>query len=65
MGLDGKADANKDKLAGNVKKGAGKVTGDSETEAEGEDQELKGKLKNAATEAKDSVKGFKDGLKND
>ncbi|WP_022873043.1 CsbD family protein [Nesterenkonia alba] len=72
MGLEDKADAQKDKLAGATKEGAGKLTGDSQTEAEGKGQNLQGKLKDAAEsvkdaagDAKESAKGFTDGLKKD
>lgn len=72
MGFEDKADATKDKLSGSTKEGAGKLTGDSQTEAEGKGQNLQGKLKDAkesvkdsAGDAKDSVKGFTDGLKKD
>lgn len=72
MGSEDKADANQDKLAGKFKEGVGKVTGDSETEAEGKGQNLQGKIKDtaesakdAAGDVKDSVKGFTDGFKKD
>ncbi|GAA1806745.1 CsbD family protein [Nesterenkonia flava] len=65
MGLEDKFDAKKDKGAGATKEGIGKVTGDAQTEAEGKGQNLQGKIKDVATDAKDSVKGFTDGLKKD
>ncbi|GAB3848980.1 CsbD family protein [Nesterenkonia populi] len=72
MGLEDKADAGKDKVAGSAKEGAGKLTGDERTEAEGKGQNLQGKLKDAgesvkdaAGDARDSVKGFADGMKKD
>lgn len=72
MGSEENADANQDKFAGKFKEGFGKVTGDSETEAEGKGQNLRGKMKDtaesakdAAGDVKDSVKGFTDGLKKD
>lgn len=65
MADEDKADAKKDKLAGSAKAGAGKVTGDRQAEAEGKSQNLKGKAKDAAEDAKQSAKGFTDGLKKD
>lgn len=72
MGFDEKAEAAKDKVAGKAKEGAGKVTGDSRTEAEGKSQNLQGKLKDgveqakdAARDVKDQAKGFADGFKKD
>lgn len=65
MGSEDKSDADQDKLAGKFKEGVGKVTGDSETEAEGKGQNLQGKIKDAAGDAKESVKGFTDGFKKD
>lgn len=72
MGFDEKAEAAKDKVAGKAKEGAGKVTGDSRTEAEGKGQNLQGKLKDGVEQAKDTArnvkdqaKGFRDGFKKD
>lgn len=72
MGNEEKADAAKDKVAGKAKEGVGKVTGDSETEAEGKGQDLQGKVKDTAEQVKDTAgdvkdkaSGFMDGLKND
>lgn len=72
MGNENKADAAKDKVAGKAKEGAGKVTGDSKTEAEGKGQDLQGKVKDTteqvkdtASDLKDKAKGFTDGLKKD
>lgn len=65
MAEEDKADAKKEKAAGAAKSGAGKLTGDSRAEAEGKGQNLKGKAKDAAEDAKQSVKGFTDGLKKD
>lgn len=62
MAVNDKADAMKDKVSGKVKEGVGKVTGDSQTEAEGKGQSLKGKAKERVTDAKGKVKGFSDGL---
>ncbi|WP_146340415.1 CsbD family protein [Nesterenkonia sp. NBAIMH1] len=72
MGLEGKADANKDKAAGSVTEGVGKLTGDERAEADGKAQKTQGKgkeaaesVKEAAGDARDSAKGFVDGLKKD
>lgn len=65
MGDQDKADAKTDKFSGAVKEGAGKLTGDSQTQAEGKGENLKGKAKDAAEDAKRSAKGFTNGLKND
>lgn len=65
MGFDEKADAMKDKVSGKVKEGAGKATGDAETEAEGKGQNLQGKVKEGVNDAKDKAKGFGEGLKKD
>ena len=48
-----------DKVKGAVKEGAGKLTGDKRTEAEGKTDRAKG----AARDAKDAVKGVGDSLK--
>lgn len=72
MGLGEKFEAGKDKVAGAAKEQTGKVTGDSRTEAEGQAQNLQGKVsdaaesvKDAANDAKDAAKGFVDGFKKD
>jgi uncharacterized protein YjbJ (UPF0337 family) len=43
--------------AGKVKEWAGKVTGDSKTEAEGKADQVKGKIQNAVGGLKDAVRG--------
>ena len=48
-----KLDAAGNKIAGNVKKGIGKMTGNEKLEAEGKAQELKGSAQNV----KGSIKG--------
>lgn len=45
-----------DKIKGSVKEAVGKVTGDKQTEAEGKIDKAKGHIKDAAHEAKKSVK---------
>ena len=54
-----------DKVKGAVKEGAGKLTGDKRTEAEGKTDRAKGKAKNAASNVKESAKGVRDSLKDD
>ena len=54
-----------DKVKGAVKEGAGKLTGDKRTEAEGKTDRAKGKVKNAASDVKESAKGVRDSLKDD
>jgi|SwirhirootsSR3_FD_contig_61_7959860_length_272_multi_3_in_0_out_0_1 uncharacterized protein YjbJ (UPF0337 family) len=54
-----------DKVKGAVKEGAGKLTGDKRTEAEGKTDQAKGKAKNAASKVKESAKGVRDSLKDD
>ena len=51
-----------DKIKGAVKEGAGKLTGDRRTEAEGETDQAKGDVKNAARDVKDAAKGARDSL---
>ena len=45
-----------DKLKGNVKEGAGKLTGDEKLEAEGKADQVKGSAKSAVGGAKDTVR---------
>ena len=52
-----------DKIKGAVKEGAGKLTGDRRTEAEGETDQAKGDVKNAARDVKEGAKGAADSLK--
>lgn len=63
MANEEKADAAKDKVAGKAKETTGKVTGDSQTEAEGQGQQLQGKVKETAEDLKDKAKGFTDSFK--
>jgi uncharacterized protein YjbJ (UPF0337 family) len=52
-----------DKVKGAVKEGAGKLTGDKRTEAEGKTDRAKGAVKGAAQDAKSAAKGVGDSLK--
>ena len=72
MGFDEKADSMKDKVTGKIKEGLGKVSGDSQTEAEGKGQQAQGKVKEGAEKAKDAArdvadkaKGFTEGYTKD
>jgi len=61
MGASDKMEAGMDKLKGNIKEAAGKMTDNERLEAEGKADQAKGDLKSAAEKAKDSVKdAFKD-----
>jgi uncharacterized protein YjbJ (UPF0337 family) len=53
----------KDKVSGSIKEGAGKLTGDRETEAEGKTEKAKGQVKDAAQDVKDAAKGVRRGMK--
>ena len=63
MSVD-KLNAKKDEFVGTAKKVAGKVTGDKHLESEGNVEELAGKAGSILADAKDTVKGALDGLKN-
>ena len=52
-----------DKVKGAVKEGAGKLTGDKRTEAEGKTDRAKGAVKGTAQIAKSAAKGVGDSLK--
>jgi uncharacterized protein YjbJ (UPF0337 family) len=52
-----------DKVKGAVKEGAGKLTGDKRTEAEGKTDRAKGAVKGTARDAKSAAKGVGDSLK--
>ena len=52
-----------DKVKGAVKEGAGKLTVDKRTEAEGKTDRAKGAVKGAAQDAKSAAKGVGDSLK--
>lgn len=62
MSTDEKFENAKDKLSGQAKEGFGKVTGDKETETEGQAQQGKADAKDKLQDARDSVKGAADGL---
>ncbi|MBB5832474.1 CsbD family protein [Brachybacterium aquaticum] len=65
MSTDEKFENNADKLGGKTKEGFGKLTGDKETETEGQVQQGKADLKDKLDDAKNTVKGAVDGLKGD
>ncbi|GGE58588.1 CsbD family protein [Nesterenkonia cremea] len=65
MGLGDKLNNKAEEASGAAKEGLGKATGDKEAQAEGTGEKLQAKAKDAANDAKDSVKGFADGLKKD
>lgn len=46
-----------DNVKGNIKETAGAVTGDRELEAEGKNDQLAGKLKDAVSDVKDAAEG--------
>lgn len=46
-------------LKGNLKEGAGKLTGDSKLEGEGKMDKLAGKVQNAVGGVKDAIRGKK------
>jgi uncharacterized protein YjbJ (UPF0337 family) len=52
-----------DQLAGKVKEGIGKVTGDDELESEGRRQEHREETKQNIDEARDKVAGAVEGVK--
>ena len=52
-----------DKIKGAVKEGAGKLTGDMRTEAEGKTDQAKGDVKDATGNVSESAKGVRDSLK--
>ena len=52
-----------DDIAGRVKRQVGEWTGDTETEAEGAAQQVKGKVQNAFGKAKDAVRDAVDDAK--
>jgi len=52
----------KDKVVGKAKEAFGKVTGDKETESEGQGQQVAGEAKEKVNDAKDTVKGAFNGL---
>lgn len=52
-----------DKIKGTLKDIVGGISGDKRTQAEGKTDKLKGNVKNAAGDAKESIKGVGDSLK--
>lgn len=62
MSTDEKFENSKDKLGGEAKENLGKLTGDKETQAEGQAEKGKADLKDKAQDARDSVKGAVDGM---
>lgn len=62
---DEKVKAKLGQISGKVKETIGKVSGDKSLETEGKVEKTSGKLEEFAADAKDSVKGFLDGLKKD
>ncbi|XHV72684.1 CsbD family protein [Streptococcus dysgalactiae subsp. equisimilis] len=51
-----------DQAGGKLKEGLGKVSGDKSLETEGKVDQVAGKVKEVAADAKDSLKGLKKGL---
>ena len=51
-----------DKIKGNIKEAAGKVTGDRSLEAEGKVDQAKGAAKNATDNVSEKAKGVRDSL---
>lgn len=62
MNTDDKFENAKDKVSGQAKEGLGKVTGDKETQAEGQAQHGKADAKDKLQDARDTVKGAIDGV---
>ncbi|WP_124059413.1 CsbD family protein [Vaginisenegalia massiliensis] len=58
-----KFDSKLDQVAGNAKEIAGKVTDNKSLEAEGKVEKLKGQAGEALTDAKETLNGALDGLK--
>jgi uncharacterized protein YjbJ (UPF0337 family) len=56
MGLDDKIENKAEELAGKVKKGVGKATGDEDLEAEGRLDQAKSNVKQAGEKIKDAFK---------
>ena len=62
MSTDEKFENSKDKLGGQAKEGLGKLTGDKETETEGQAQQGKADAKDKLQDARDTVKGAVGGM---
>ncbi len=56
MGIDDKINNKAEEVAGKVKKGVGKATGDEELEAEGRVDQAKADVKQAGEKIKDAFK---------
>jgi uncharacterized protein YjbJ (UPF0337 family) len=56
MGIDDKIDNKAEDLGGKMKEGAGKATGDSEQEAQGQGDQAKSNLKQSGEKIKDAFK---------
>lgn len=54
-----------EQVTGGVKEAFGKLTGDKETEVEGQVEQLAGKVKETVSDVKDAVKGAISGLSKD
>lgn len=63
MARSGATSGDGDKVAGAVKEGLGKLTGDRRLEAEGRTDRAKGEAKNAVRDVKDAAKGVADSLR--
>ena len=51
-------------VAGSIKEGLGKLTGDKKLETEGATEQVVSKVKEVAEDAKDAVEGAIEGVKN-
>jgi uncharacterized protein YjbJ (UPF0337 family) len=56
---------NEDQIKGKAKEAAGKLTGDDRLESEGQTDQAKGKVKDVADDAKETVAGVRDALRDD
>lgn len=65
MAADERAENKAEKASGSIKETAGKLTGDKETQSEGAAEKNKAAAKDKVEDAKESVKGAFQGLKND
>ncbi|MGO2822684.1 MAG: CsbD family protein [Brachybacterium tyrofermentans] len=62
MSADEKFENATDKMGGQAKEGFGKLTGDKETQAEGQAQQGKADAKDKLEDARDTVKGAVNGM---
>ena len=53
-----------DQVAGSIKEGFGKLTGDKKLESEGATEQVVSKVKEVAEDAKEAVEGAIEGVKN-